>query len=166
MFSPAATRRVTLEFDAFLFAQVGEDRSGMPLSVVSVLARLDLDPWQEAAQLASLSPESAAQKLALILGPLPSPSLKSSDVLSLATRLVAMLPRPTASRSPSVDDLRVAAGTNFARSHASGILLAIYLIVMVTTQLLMTHFLSADAPSRPATAPSSASSPISPAPSK
>ena len=31
-------------FDAFLFAVIGEDRNGMALSVVSMLARMDLDP--------------------------------------------------------------------------------------------------------------------------
>ena len=43
------------EFDDFLFAPIGEERNGMPLSVVSALARSDLDPWQEAAQLARLA---------------------------------------------------------------------------------------------------------------
>jgi hypothetical protein len=40
------------DFDAFLFAPVGEERNGMLLSVLSALARLDVDPWQEAARLA------------------------------------------------------------------------------------------------------------------
>jgi len=41
------------EFDDFLFAIIGDDRNGMQLSVVSVLARMDLDPWHEAATLAA-----------------------------------------------------------------------------------------------------------------
>ena len=32
------------EFDAFLFAHIGEEKNGMLLSVLSALARLDLDP--------------------------------------------------------------------------------------------------------------------------
>jgi hypothetical protein len=35
-----------MEFDDFLFAPIGDDRNGMLLSVLSVLARLDFDPWQ------------------------------------------------------------------------------------------------------------------------
>lgn len=33
------------EFDAFLFASVGDDRNGLPFSIVSLLGRMDLDPW-------------------------------------------------------------------------------------------------------------------------
>jgi len=40
------------EFGIFLFAPIGKDRDGMLLSVVSALARLDVDPWQEADELA------------------------------------------------------------------------------------------------------------------
>jgi hypothetical protein len=39
---------VLAEFDNFLYASIGADRNGMPLSVLSALARLDLDPWEEA----------------------------------------------------------------------------------------------------------------------
>ena len=36
------------EFDKFLGAPVGEGRNGTPLSVLSALARLNVDPWHEA----------------------------------------------------------------------------------------------------------------------
>lgn len=39
------------EFNAFVFAPIGEERNGMLLSVMSALARRDIDPWQEAARL-------------------------------------------------------------------------------------------------------------------
>ena len=42
------------EFDAFLFASVGEEVDGVPLSVLSALSQLDLDPRAEAARLALL----------------------------------------------------------------------------------------------------------------
>jgi hypothetical protein len=35
-----------LEFDDFLFVPIGDDRNAVLLSVLSVLARLNLDPWQ------------------------------------------------------------------------------------------------------------------------
>jgi len=52
------------EFDDFLFASIGEDRNGMLLSVLSAMARLDVDPWQEAAKLAGLPGQAATQRLA------------------------------------------------------------------------------------------------------
>jgi hypothetical protein len=33
------------EFDEFLFASVGDDSNAMPLSVLSMLARLDIDAY-------------------------------------------------------------------------------------------------------------------------
>ena len=46
----ASVSRLGSEFDDFLFAPIGADRIGMLLSVLSALARLDIDPWQEAAK--------------------------------------------------------------------------------------------------------------------
>ena len=43
------------EFDSFLFAAVGEERDGIPLSVLSALSRLGLDPRDEAARLSRLT---------------------------------------------------------------------------------------------------------------
>jgi hypothetical protein len=83
------------EFDKFLFAVVGDDRNGMHLSVVSVLARMDLDPWQEAATLAALPEELAAQRLAPLLAALPQPTLQQTSAATMAARLVALLPRRT-----------------------------------------------------------------------
>jgi hypothetical protein len=52
------------EFDDFLYAPVDEGNGGTFLSVLSALARLDVDPWQEAASLAQMSRENATQRLA------------------------------------------------------------------------------------------------------
>lgn len=59
------------EFDDFLFAPIGEDRNGMLVSVLSGLARSDVDPWQEAAKLAQLPGEIATKQLATLIGALP-----------------------------------------------------------------------------------------------
>jgi hypothetical protein len=42
------------EFDDFLYAPIGADRNEMPLTVLSALSRLDIDPWKEAAELSEL----------------------------------------------------------------------------------------------------------------
>lgn len=87
------------EYDNFLFEPIGEDRNGMPLSVVSLLARMDLDPWKEAASLSSLSPDAAAQKLALHLGTLADQSMLHRDPVGAAIRLIALLPGRTETNS-------------------------------------------------------------------
>lgn len=80
------------EFNDFLFAPIGEDRSGMLISVLSGLARSDMDPWQEAAKLAQLPGETAAQRLAALIDALPDRAASYADPRAIATRLVALLP--------------------------------------------------------------------------
>jgi hypothetical protein len=103
----AASFGLESEFDAFLFAAIGEDRNGLPLSVVSLLGRMDLDPWQEAANLAGLRAEVAVQKLATLLAALPDSPLKKSDAGTMAARLIAQLPRRTASDVQSPAAMRI-----------------------------------------------------------
>ncbi len=55
------------EFGRFLYASVGGDRRCCAVPVLSVLARLDLDPWTEAADLAALNRKAAATRFALLL---------------------------------------------------------------------------------------------------
>jgi hypothetical protein len=52
------------DLDKFLFATVGDEIDGIPLSVISVLARLGLDAWAEADRLSSLSTREAVEQLA------------------------------------------------------------------------------------------------------
>ena len=85
-----------VEFNAFLFASVGEDKSGVELTVLSALTRLGFDPWQEAARLSELPRETAARTLASAFALLPEADWKISQVGALAARLVDCLPRPGA----------------------------------------------------------------------
>ncbi|MGA9367188.1 MAG: hypothetical protein WBV35_07005, partial [Steroidobacteraceae bacterium] len=61
------------KFEGFLLASIGEDGndSGMQLSVLSALARQNLDPWEEAASLSSLPSEMATQRLTSLIAALP-----------------------------------------------------------------------------------------------
>ncbi len=81
------------EFNDFLFAPVGEDGNNTLLSVLSALARLDLDPWQEAAKLARLPVDAANQRLASLIGKLPNALASHWDAATIAARLIALLPR-------------------------------------------------------------------------
>jgi hypothetical protein len=80
------------EFDDFLYASIGEDKDEMQLSVISALTRLELDPWAKAAELAQLTREDAAQRLALLIAELPSDPSHPRDSLAIATCLVGLLP--------------------------------------------------------------------------
>jgi hypothetical protein len=81
------------EFNDFLFASIGDDRNDMPLSVLSALSRLDIDPWQEASELARLPGEIATQKLASLISALPDGPSAQPDPGTNSARLIALLPR-------------------------------------------------------------------------
>ena len=89
------------EFDDFLFAPIGEDRNDVPLSVLSALARLDIDPWQEAAELARLPRETATQRLVSSIAALPDGPTAHLEHGTIAARLIALLPRQASSNLPS-----------------------------------------------------------------
>jgi hypothetical protein len=82
------------EFDDFLYAPIGADDGEMPLSVLSALARLDLDPWQEAAELCELPTGTAAQRLAALIARLPGGRWTLADSRAMADRLIELLPSP------------------------------------------------------------------------
>jgi len=89
------------EFDDFLFAPIGADRNDMPLSVLSALARLDMDPWLEAAELARLPRETATQRLASSIAAQPNGPSVHLEPGTIAARLIALLPRQASSKIPS-----------------------------------------------------------------
>ena len=79
-------------FDAFLYASVGEDKAGIELTVLSALARLGFDPWNEASRLADLPRAAAAQALAKSIALLPLGNWREADSPEIAARLVGRLP--------------------------------------------------------------------------
>jgi hypothetical protein len=124
------------EFNDFLFAPVCEARDETPLSVISALARLDLDPWEEAAALAGLAREPAAQRLASLLVRLPDGPSARPDPGTISARLVALLPRPPKTEAPSL-------GISFHPGSLNGSQLAtailmICLAAFLTVLVLMT----------------------------
>src|ERR1700733_14409087 len=90
------------DLDNFLFAAVGAEQDGIPLSMLSVLTRLGLDPWQEAGRLSSLSKREAVEQLARLIAELPGTSRPLTEARDIAGRLVQQLPRYDSDRpSPS-----------------------------------------------------------------
>jgi hypothetical protein len=51
------------DLDDFLFAAVGDERNGIPLSMISALTQLGLDPWDEAGRLSALAKQEAVERL-------------------------------------------------------------------------------------------------------
>jgi hypothetical protein len=86
------TSNLGATFNDFLFATVCKDRNEMPLSVVSALARLDLDPWTEAAELARMPADGAARRLSSWLAEVIDEPALQTDRATLAARLIALLP--------------------------------------------------------------------------
>jgi hypothetical protein len=122
------------EFDDFLFAPIGKGRNDVPLSVLSALARLDIDPWQEAAELTRVSREVATQRLASLIAALPD---EPSDLDSgrIAARLVVLLPGQPSSKIlmrgtlPDVDDV-----TKF---RAGICMFAVFILITLAAQWIL-----------------------------
>lgn len=81
------------DFDNFLFATIGEDQNGLLFSVNSALARLNFDPWDEAAALMRLPHDKATRRLATLIERLPCAPSTLCDPAQIAERLIALLPR-------------------------------------------------------------------------
>lgn len=118
-------------FDGFLYAELGEDSTGHAVSVLSALARLGLDPWDEAAALSALPRESAAARLAGHLarvGGLPDLAAEQTTILP---RLIALLPQRRGTRD-GADPRKV--GT--ARPGGIGPMIALIVAILVLLQAL------------------------------
>ena len=90
------------EFNAFLFAPIGEEENHAALSVLSALSRQGIDPWQQAARLNRLPRDTAAQRLGLIIEALPEGRWPKPEAIAIADRLVGLLPpRPSALGRPA-----------------------------------------------------------------
>lgn len=81
------------DLSEFLAAPLWVEKNGSSLSVLSALARLDIDPWVEAARLAALPKDAAASALAVILHRLPAQRSGALDAGAIADHLVTLLPK-------------------------------------------------------------------------
>ena len=86
---------LTDRYNDFLFAPIGEQANGTQLSVLSALVRMNVDPWEEAARLATMSPGEAEWTLVATLSKVPGRTWSLSDSEGIAKRLVQRLPHAT-----------------------------------------------------------------------
>ncbi len=96
MTASASASYLTPAFDDFLFARINKNSEETPLSVLSVLARLGVDPWEEAARLAQLPRLSAAERLASLIATVPGAPAAYLDIRTVSDRLISLLPSPPA----------------------------------------------------------------------
>ncbi len=82
-----------LAFDGFLSAGVGEDRRGAEVTFLSMLARLGVDPWIEASELAVMSEVPASKRLDALIAQFKDVPALFSDRGNVTLELLALLPR-------------------------------------------------------------------------
>ena len=111
----------------------------MLLSALSALARLDLDPWQEAAKLAGLPGETAIQRLASLIAALPDRPSTRQDPGTIAARLIALLPHAV---SPNIPSRKALLGAG-AVAHPRAV---IYMYVILMVFALGTQWIAASHP--------------------
>jgi hypothetical protein len=81
------------DLDKFLFAQVGDEIDRIPLSVLSALTGLGLDPWNEAGRLSSLSKREAVEQLARLIAEMRRNPRPLGEAREIADGLIALLPQ-------------------------------------------------------------------------
>src|ERR1700692_299312 len=84
----------TSRYNHFLFAPICEEANGMRLSVLSALARMDVDPWEEATRLAAMPKAIAERTLASTVDRVLGKSRNPSEMEVIVARLVHHLPQP------------------------------------------------------------------------
>lgn len=82
------------EYESFLHAPIGLDQTshGIELTVISALAQLNLDPWEEAAEMSRLSERGVIGRLATLLVAIRHSALTPQAANVAAQRLIALLP--------------------------------------------------------------------------
>jgi hypothetical protein len=148
------------EFDKFLGAPIGDGRNGTPLSVLSALARLDVDPWQEAASLARMTTDAAASRLAALITALPDAPTKDVPAMAIAADLVTLLPKSAGFTIKSSDGVFAAIGPQ--RAQIRFVLGALALMAMIAIALSASLSSPPGNGAKPPTAPVSEATSASP----
>jgi len=159
MLGVVSNSRPGCQFDQFLYASVGDDANGIPLTVLSALARMDVDPWEEAAKLTQLPRASAVTQLVTLLAALRHAPVAGLDPARIAPPLIALLPCP-GNRAPLMLKTFVqAVPTKHPTAVATVLTVLTYVLSMLLIQWLLGSF---QAPGRVPAPPTSASAIESP----
>jgi hypothetical protein len=121
----------TSVFNDFLYAPVGEEDNGMVLTALSALARLGVDPWDEAARLSELPKETATKRLTSIIAGLPHGQWAASAAGDIAARLAALLPGKQAAVAQSP-------AATYAKHRPSAAVVTMFLFIFLVNALAFT----------------------------
>ncbi|MBU2959085.1 hypothetical protein [Paracoccus sp. C2R09] len=122
-----------LEFEGFLYASLGEDSNGFSVTVLSGLARLGLDPWDEVAALVRMDSAAAHARLNALLSRMWDVPGLARNHDKIVDDLTLLLPPCT-----SLGNLKQAATA--VTDVSPGIMAAVWavlMIVLVILQLLL-----------------------------
>jgi hypothetical protein len=142
-------------YNDFLYALVGESTNGALLTVLSVLARQNLDPWREAADLSRMPHETAAQRLISMITASPGQS-SADNQEAVADRLIALLPRRIGAVDAAPTVLQGEPDVHRSPPAINLIAITIYIGVMVLSQWIATSIFERP-PAHVTSAPSSLS---------
>lgn len=155
---PRSTSRSVLPstYDDFLYAPVGESSNGALLTVLSVLARQDVDPWEAAADLNRLPHETAARHLTSMITA-SSDRSSTAEQAAIADRLISLLPRRSAAADgqPTPNDSPGEASVHRPPPTVTMMVIAIYIGVMFLMQWLAANRFQ-EAPAQVAASPTHA----------
>jgi hypothetical protein len=90
------------EYGNFLYATIGVDGT----SLLSAMARMNIDPWQEAVVLSELPSKAAASRLTALIAAIPGTPPPEEPGL-IAARLIKLLPQRTHLSVPQENRLRL-----------------------------------------------------------
>lgn len=109
----------------------------MLISVLSLMARVGVDPWQEAARLAALPRQIAARRLTSLLYALPARQATLADPGIIAANLLALLPSQKAGRERAPTGLYHAMFGLGSVSHRWVILYVVCMALLLGSEYLV-----------------------------
>lgn len=116
------------QFDQFLYASVGEDQNGNRVTVLSALARLGLEPWDAAAELADLKREDAHARFNAILGRFSDVPALGHDLDRVTLRLLALLPKSSGGQADYGTNASAPAGAKRIDLILAALMLVVFLV--------------------------------------
>lgn len=123
-------------YDPFLQAELGEDRTGTAVTVLSALARLGLEPWTEARELTLLGRDAAEMRLKAHLAAISDIPALGSASGNVAKKLVSLLPKRA---SPRAAERAEATAKSGLRLPVSWPLMALVGVLILTWIYLLAH---------------------------
>jgi hypothetical protein len=122
--------------NAFLFAEVGTEQNGSPLTILSILARLGKDPWAQAAEWARMPQAKMIESLTQSITQMPLCPSALANAGATAGRLGLLLPRQGATTAQTTS-LPVI-GTKLPKWLPLAIFCAVLIVAVITGTLVAT----------------------------